>query len=57
VVKNRVLRRIYGAKREEVRGEWRRLNKEELNDLRSTPNVIRLMKSRRIRWAELVARV
>jgi len=56
-VKNRVLRRIYGAKREEVRGEWRRLNKEELNDLRSTPNVIRLMKSRRIRWAELVARV
>jgi hypothetical protein len=57
VLKNRVLRRIYGPKREEVRGEWRRLDNEELNDLRSPPNTIRVMKSRRLRWTGLLARM
>ena len=53
---NRVLRRIFGPKRDEVTGEWRRLHKEELNDLYCSPNIIRVMKSRIIRRAGHVAR-
>jgi hypothetical protein len=49
-----VLRRIFGPKRDEVTGEWRRLHNEEL-DLYSSPNIIRVIKSRRIRWAGHVA--
>jgi hypothetical protein len=51
VFENMVLRKIFGPKRNEVTGEWRRLHKEELNDLYSSPNIIRVIKSRRIRWA------
>jgi hypothetical protein len=57
VFKNRVLRRILGPKRDKVTGEWRRLHNEELNDLYSSPNVIRGIKSRRMRWARHVARM
>jgi hypothetical protein len=46
---NRVLRRIFGSKREEVAGDWRRLHNEELHNLYASPNIIRMMKSRRIR--------
>jgi hypothetical protein len=46
---NRVLRRVFGPKRDEVTGEWRKLHNEELHDLYSSPNIIRIMKSRRIR--------
>ena len=56
VLKNRVLRRIFGPRRDEVTGEWRRLHKMELYSLYSSTNVIRLIKSRRIRWARHVAR-
>ena len=52
-----VLRRIFGPKREGVTGEWRKLHNEELNDLYSSPNIIRLIKSRRMRWAGHVARM
>jgi hypothetical protein len=55
VFKNRVLRRIFGPKRDEVTGEWRRLHNEELNDLYSSPNIIRVIKSRRMRWVGHVA--
>jgi hypothetical protein len=55
VFENRVLRRIFGSKRAEVTGEWRRLLNEKLNDLYSSPNIIRVIKSRRMRWAEHVA--
>jgi len=51
-----VLRRIFGPKRDEVTGEWRKLHNEELNDLYSSPN-IRMIKSRRMRWAKQVARL
>jgi hypothetical protein len=51
VFENRVLRRIFGPKRDEVTGEWRRLHNEELNDLYSSPTIIRVIKSRRMRWA------
>ena len=52
---NRVLRRMFGAKRDEVTGEWRKLHNEELNDLYCSPNVIAVNKSRRMRWAGHVA--
>jgi hypothetical protein len=52
-----VLRRIFGPKRDEVTGEWRRLHNEELNDLYSSPNIIRVIKSRRMRWAGHIARM
>ena len=45
-----VLRRIFGPRRDEVRGEWTRLHNEELNDLYSSPNIVRVIKSRRMRW-------
>jgi len=50
-----VLRRIFGPRRDEVTGEWRKLHNEELNDLYSPPNVLRVIKSRRMRWAGHVA--
>ena len=55
VFENRVLRRIFGLRRDEVTGEWRRLHNEELNDLYSSPNIVRVIKSRRMRWAGHVA--
>jgi hypothetical protein len=54
---NRVLRRIFGPERDEVTGDWRKLHKEELNDLYSSPNIVRVIKSRRMRWAGHVARM
>ena len=50
-----VLRRIFGPRRDEVTGEWRRLQNEELNDLYSSPNIVRVIKSKRMRWAGHVA--
>ena len=55
VFENRVLRRIFGTKRDEVTVEWRRLHNEEFHDLNSPPNVIRMIKSRTMRWAVHVA--
>jgi hypothetical protein len=54
---NRVLRRVFGPKRGEVTGEWRRLRNEEHNDVYSSPNIIRLIKLRRMRWTGHVARM
>ena len=54
---NRVLRRIFGPKRDEVTGEWRKLHSEELNDLYCSSNIVRVIKSRRMRWAGHVARM
>ena len=53
---NRVLRRIFGPKRDEVTREWRNLHNEELNDLYSSPSIFRVIKLRRMRWAGHVAR-
>ena len=52
---NMVLRRMFGTRRDEVTGEWRRLHIEELNDLFCSPNIVRVIKSRRMRWAGHVA--
>jgi hypothetical protein len=57
VFENRVLRRIFGPKRDGVMGCWRKLHNEELHNLYSSPNIIRIIKSRRMRWAEHVARM
>ena len=57
VSESRVLRRVFGPKRDEVTGEGRKLHNEELNDLYSLPNIVRVVKSRRIRWAGHVARM
>ena len=57
VFENMVLRRIFGPRRDEVRGEWKRLHNEELSDLYSSPNIVRVIKSRRMRWAGHVARM
>jgi hypothetical protein len=54
---NRVLRRIFGPRRNEVTGEWRKLHNGELNDLYSSPNIVRVIKSRRMVWAGHVARM
>jgi hypothetical protein len=48
---------LFGPKRDEVTGEWRKLHNEELNDLYSLPNIVRVVKSRRVRWAGHVARM
>jgi hypothetical protein len=57
VFENKVLRRIFGPKRDEVTGEWRRLHNEELYALYSSPNIIRVINSRRLGWAGHVARM
>jgi len=57
VFENMVLRRIFGPRRDEVTGEWRRLHNEELNGLYSSPNIVRAIKSGRIRWTGHVARM
>ena len=54
---NKVLRRIFGPRRDEVTGEWKRLHNEELNDLYCSSNIVRVIKSRRMRWAGHVARM
>ena len=54
---NMVLRRILGPRSDEVTGEWRRLHYEELNDLYSSPNIVRVIKSRSMGWAGRVARM
>jgi len=57
VFENRVLRRVFGPKRDGVTGEWRKLHNEELSDLYSLPNIVRVVKSGRLRWAGHVARM
>ena len=57
VFENRVLSRIFGSKRDEGTGEWRKIHNEELNNLYFSPNILRVIKSRRMRWAGHVASV
>ena len=57
VFENMALRRIFGPRRDEVVGEWRRLHNEELNDLYTSPNIVRVIKWRRMKWAGHVARM
>jgi len=57
VFENRVLRGVFGSKMDEVTGEWRKLHNEEFRDLYSLPNIVRVVKSRRMRWAGHVARM
>src|SRR5215469_7267990 len=57
VFENRVLRRLFEPKRDEVTREWRKLHNEELNDVYSSPSIVRVVKSRRMRWAGHVARI
>jgi len=57
VFENRVLRRLFGPKRDEVTGDWRKLHNKERNVLYSSPNIFRVIKSRRMRWAGHVARM
>ena len=57
VFENRVLRRVFGSKRDEVTGEWRKVYNEELRVLYSLPNIVRVVKSRRMRWTGHVARM
>ena len=57
VFENMVLRRIFGPRRDKVIGEWRRLHNEKLNDLFSSPNIVGVIKSRRMKWAGHVARM
>jgi hypothetical protein len=57
VSESRVLRRVFGPKSHEVTGEWRKPHNEELNDLYSLPNIVRVVKSRRMKWAGNVARM
>jgi hypothetical protein len=57
VFENRVLRRVFGPRRDEVTGEWRKLLNEELRDLYSSPSIIRIIKARRMGWTGHVARM
>jgi len=57
VFENRVLRRVFGPKRDEITGEWKKLHNEEFSDLYSLPNIVRVVKSRRMRWPGHVARM
>jgi hypothetical protein len=57
VFESRVLRKIFGPKRDEVTGEWRKLHNKELHDLCFSPSIIRIIKSRRMRWAGHIARM
>jgi len=57
VFENRVLRRVFGPNRDEVTGEWKKLHNEELSNLYSLPNIVRVVKSRRMKWAGHVARM
>jgi hypothetical protein len=57
VLENRVLRRIFGPKRDEMTGAWRKLHNEELHNLCFSPNITRMIKSRRMRWAGHIARI
>jgi len=57
VSEDRVLRRIFVPKRDEVTGEWRKLNSEKINDLYCSPNIVRLIKKRRMRWVRHVVRI
>ena len=57
VFENRVLRRVFGPKRDEVTGDWRKLHNEELNDMYCSRNIVRVIKSKRIRWTGHVARM